>query len=59
VILKCTTLRRSWARRIRTESTLNRTVATVKKSSDTSSPTVVKDREGMPQGEDLEVQGGA
>jgi hypothetical protein len=38
-MLKCTTLRRSWARRIRTKSTSNRTVETVKKSSDTSSPT--------------------
>ena len=39
VMLKCTTLRRSWARMIKTKSTLNRTVETVKKSSDTSSLT--------------------
>jgi hypothetical protein len=34
-----TTLRRTWARMIKTKSTLNQTVETVKKSSDTSSPT--------------------
>ena len=36
-MLKCTTRRRSWARRIKTNSTWKRTVETVKKSSDTSS----------------------
>ncbi len=37
VMRKCTTLRRSWARMISTNSTWKRTVDTVKKSSDTSS----------------------